>query len=363
MKITSNAPAVALGTLFALVGLPGCAGINVPETDAGQFAVTVMTFNVENLFDNMDDPGKDDKAYLSIENKRSESHVAACDEIQVDRWRAECLSLDWSDAAIEFKLSALANTIRQVGGGLGPDVIALQEVENLSILERLRTDHLASSGYLPAILIEGDDARGIDVAFLSRLPMLQPPTLHPLILDDFPDRARDARGVLQAEFLLSDGSVLTGFSVHFPAPFHPTEMRIAAYGHLTELLQSLPEQHHVFAAGDFNTTSREDREMKMLDTWTRPHWTVAHDVGCDGCPGTHYYAREDSWSFLDMILFREARGGNTTARIRADSVRIANRNPSQVKADGTPERFSWAERKGVSDHWPMVATIEFDQKQ
>ena len=101
----------------------------------------------------------------------------------------------------------------------------------------------------------------------------------------------------------------------------------------------------------------------MLDTWARPYWTVAHDIGCKACKGTQYYARDDSWSFLDMILFREARGGNTTARIRADSVRIANGNPAQVAPNRTPERFSWAGRKGVSDHWPIVATIEFAQKQ
>ncbi len=360
MRKKTSALIAALAALYALAGCAGTAG---PDAETEPLAVTVMAFNVENLFDNVDDPQKDDKAYLAIEDKRSESHIAACNEIEVDRWRAECLSLDWSNAAVEFKLRALATTIQQTDDGLGPDVIALQEIENLAILERLRTEHLASSGYLPAILIEGNDARGIDVAFLSRLPLLRPPTLHPLVLDDFPDRARDTRGVLQADFLLPDGSVLTGFSVHFPAPFHPTGMRAAAYDHLNGLLQSLPDNHHAFAAGDFNTTSREDREMNMLDTWARPYWIVAHDVGCTGCKGTQYYARDDSWSFLDMILFREARGGNTTAQIRADSVRIANRNPAQVATGGTPERFNWAQRKGVSDHWPMVATIEFDQKQ
>jgi len=360
LKRTNSAPLIALVAVFLLAG---CAGITEPETKSGPLPVTVMSFNVENLFDNADDPGKDDKAYLPLAAKRNESHVAACNEIQVDRWRDECLSLDWSDAAIEFKLRALATTIRQVNDGLGPDIIALQEVENLGVLERLRTEHLATSAYLPAILIEGNDARGIDVAFISRLPLLRPAVLHPLTLDDYTDRAADTRGILQADFELPDGSVLTGFSVHFPAPFHPTEMRVAAYDHLTHLLQALPEDHHAFAAGDFNTTSREDREMHMLDTWARPYWTVAHDIGCKACKGTQYYARDDSWSFLDMILFREARGGNTTAQFRADSVRIANRNPAQVAPNRTPERFNWAGKRGVSDHWPMVATIEFDQKQ
>ena len=64
-----------------------------------------------------------------------------------------------------------------------------------------------------------------------------------------------------------------------------------------------------------------------------------------------------------MILFATARGENTTAQLRAESVAVANRNPAQVSAGGTPERFDAARRIGVSDHWPMVATIEVTIKQ
>lgn len=353
--------------LLACVLLTSCAPAverdTVDKVTTASLAVTVMTFNVQNLFDNVDDPGKDDKAYLPIEAKQNAAHMAACNEIEVASWRDECLNLDWSDSAIDYKLTVLADTIRQVDGGLGADIIALQEVENLSILEQLRTRYLDDLGYGPAILVEGSDLRGIDVAFLSKIPLAKPPTLHPLELADFPDREGDTRGVLQADFRLPDSSILTGFSVHFPAPFHPTGMRIAAYEHLNELLASLPEDHHAFAAGDFNTTSTEDAEKHLLDLFARPHWTLAHDVGCEHCKGSHYYARDDNWSYLDMILFAGVRGKNATARIRADSVQIANQNPAQVSRFGTPERFNSAERSGVSDHWPMIATIELTQKQ
>lgn len=356
-----------IATFPALVLLAGCSTVveqkPADTAAATPLAITVMTFNAQNLFDNNDDPGKDDKAYLPIEAKQNDAHITACNEIEVPSWRDECLNLDWSDAAVDHKLTVLADTIRQVNGGSGADIIALQEVENSGILERLRTEHLADLGYRPAILVEGSDKRGIDVAFLSRLPLAQPPTLHSLSLPDFPEREGDTRGVLQADFQLPGDFILTGFSVHFPAPFHPTEMRIAAYAHLNELLEALPDKHHAFAAGDFNTTSGEDGEKKLLDTYARPHWALAHDIGCQKCQGSHYYAKGDSWSFLDMILFAEARGKNTTARIRADSVRIANRNPAQVAENGTPERFRSAQGTGVSDHWPMVATLELTQKQ
>ncbi len=362
----SNTRRLVTPVLLSLM-LAGCAGAVRDDSDGSKYRgpteVTVMSFNVENLFDNIDDPRKDDKAYLPIAAKRNDSHIAECKQIEVERWRDECLNLDWSDAAVEHKLSVLAETIRQVNGGFGADIIALQEVENVAILERLRTEYLTHLGYEPAILIEGSDARGIDVAFLSRVALAEPPRLHPLKLAGFPDRERDTRGILQADFKLPGGTILTGFSVHFPAPFHPTEMRVAAYAHLTDLLAALPDDRHAFAAGDFNTTSGEDNDKKMLDTYVRPHWTVAHDNGCKACKGSHYYAAGDSWSFLDMILFAGSSGAKTTAAIRADSVQIANRNPAQVSENGTPERFRPAQRKGVSDHWPMIATIEVTQKQ
>jgi len=331
------------------------------ETEAPA-PVTIMAFNVQNLFDNTDDPGKDDKAYLPIGAKQSDAHIEECNTIPVESWRIECLYLDWSDPAIDHKLSVLAATIKQVNDGRGPDIIALQEVENLDILERLRTEYLADSAYLPGILIEGQDIRGVDVAFLTRLPLAEPVTLHPLILEDYPDRVGDTRGVLEATFELPGGSLLTGYSVHFPAPFHPTEMRELAYDHLNQVRAQLPADRNVFAAGDFNTTSTEDAEQNMLDRFVRSLWTVSNDH-CDDCRGTAFYSRDLSWSFLDMILYSPARGEKTTWDIRADGVHIANQNVAQVTKDGTPQRYDSETRIGVSDHWPVIATIQLTEKQ
>jgi hypothetical protein len=212
-------------------------------------------------------------------------------------------------------------------------------------------------------LIEGTDARGIDVAILAKLPLVGPPRLHPLRLNDFPDREADTRGVLQATFELADGSLLTAFSVHFPAPFHPTGMRVAAYRLLGDLLAALPDDRHAIAAGDFNTTSSEDEREGLLDDYVRSTWTVAHDLGCADCDGSYFYHGDSSWSFLDMILFAPASGAKTTAHIRGDSVRIANQYPPQTNENGRPERFHSETASGVSDHWPMVATIQITQKQ
>ena len=132
---------------------------------------------------------------------------------------------------------------------------------------------------------------------------------------------------------------------------------------MESLLAALPDNHHAFAAGDFNTTSKEDAEVGLLDAHARPHWTLAHDVGCAECRGSYFYHRDSTWSFLDMIFFAAARGAKTTAQIRGDSVSLANGYPPQVSQKGTPLRFQSDTGTGVSDHWPIVATIDFTEKQ
>ncbi len=320
--------------------------------------INIMTFNVENLFDTEDDPGKNDATYLPLASKQSAAHKASCAEIDNDYWREQCLHWDWNETVVKTKLARVAAVIRQVGDGEGADIVALQEIENIAILERLRTEYLAGLGYQPAILIEGKDDRGIDVAFLSKLPLASEPVLHEISFREIEDRRKkDTRGILQADFRLPDGGILTGYSVHFPAPYHPFELRIDAYRFLASLQESLPAGRQSFAAGDFNTPAREDRAENMLQKYAEPWWLVAHKLECRQCPGTSYYSRNNSWSFLDMILLSRDFLSDGAWGLKRGSVRLANAVPAQKRADGTPRRFGMPEAEGVSDHWPLVLEI------
>ena len=312
--------------------------------------ISIMTFNVENLFDNNHDAGKNDETYLPVARKTSKNHIEKCKQIKVRRWRDQCLYWDWNDAVVERKLNVIADSIKQVNQGQGPDIIAFQEIENLSILERLRNEKLSGLGYQPGVLIEGKDRRGIDVAFLAKYPAVGA-KLHEI---KFPKsqkrRVGDTRPILEATFKLPTGDLLTGLAVHFPAPFHPTEMRESAYTALNNVVSGLPEDRDVFAAGDFNTTREEDANKNMLERWVRPTWQVAHDL-CKGCPGTSYYPPKDDWSFLDMIFWRASDKWEMSASY------LANQTKAQRNRDGTPKRFELPEASGVSDHWPLVLEI------
>lgn len=110
----------------------------------GEF--TVASFNLENLFDPIDTPGKADP----------------CDRDQRGRPCAERIT----PADYALKLTKAGQAIRDSLGA--PTIVAVQEVESLDVLNALAaTPELAPYGY-GAVLLEGLDPRGIDVGLLYR---------------------------------------------------------------------------------------------------------------------------------------------------------------------------------------------------
>ncbi|MEJ2210279.1 MAG: lamin tail domain-containing protein [Anaerolineae bacterium] len=100
---------------------------------AGPDEFAVATFNVENLFDSSE-PNPSDPPMPS----------------------REAYALD------------LVKTAGVIAAAGAPDIVGLQEVENVGVLEDLAAqDSLAAYDYQP-LLIEGGDSRGIDVGYLVR---------------------------------------------------------------------------------------------------------------------------------------------------------------------------------------------------
>jgi len=112
---------------------PGPAPVIPRLAEAGQAEFNIMTWNVENLFD-----------------------ILAPHPSSPPRPRK---------AEYDRDLVKIARTLVAAGG---PTIVALQEVENLGILEDLvALDLLAPYHYQP-YLLEGTDSRGIDVGYLVR---------------------------------------------------------------------------------------------------------------------------------------------------------------------------------------------------
>jgi len=114
-------------------GKPDAGPIGPPVT------FKVMDWNVHDFFDEDDDPAKDDPRYLDA-------------------------------ADVSSKITKLAKVIN----AQSPDILTLQEVETKDLLRRLN-DRLTVK--LPHYeLIPGRDPRGINVAIMSRFPLLSTAT-------------------------------------------------------------------------------------------------------------------------------------------------------------------------------------------
>ena len=308
---------------------------------------SVMAFNVENMFDNLDDPNKEDETYLPVSMKTSQTHIKNCNKLRYQRWRDDCLEMDWNDEVIDYKLNATVEVILSYGMH-GPDIIGFQEIENIKILERL-FKLLEPHGYKYYALVEGNDKRGIDNAFISKYEILSTELHQIKFTGGTKDQIGDTRPILEGIFKLDDHDISI-FNVHFPAPYNPRFMRQDAFNTLNEL--SNKNSRINIALGDFNVTSAEDAEANLYGKFNSD-WYISHLDQCKQCLGTNYYFQEDRWSFLDAVMLKKNRNSkfieNSVAVIKADI---------HTRDNGSPLRFNAKGLYGVSDHFPVVAEIK-----
>jgi len=114
------------------------------QSRLGRKEYTVLSYNVENLFDTLDDPSIPDEEFLPQSEK------------------------NWNNERYHKKLDDIAKVISGVNPMDVPEIIGLVEVENKSVLEDLiHTNALKKFSY-GIIHEESPDFRGIDVALIYR---------------------------------------------------------------------------------------------------------------------------------------------------------------------------------------------------
>jgi endonuclease/exonuclease/phosphatase family metal-dependent hydrolase len=105
----------------------------------------VANWNVENLYDTVDDP----------------------DNPYDDEFLPNNPTTRWTRARYETKLDNLAQVITGMNKGKGPDILGLEEVENEDVIRDL-VDKLAGQSY-GIVHVDSPDPRGIDTAMLFNL--------------------------------------------------------------------------------------------------------------------------------------------------------------------------------------------------
>lgn len=318
----------------------------VQEFNADSPRITFMTWNLENLYDTENDPSTDDETFLPIQVKlQIPDHFDNCLKLTAKSWQNQCIQWDWNTDNLRIKLKKISQVIRSVDQGKGPDVLIVQEVENLGLLQKLIDDHLSDLGY-KAHLIENKDARGIDVGMITRLPVRGSPRLVSM---------GSSRPALQVMLQLPDATLITVFGVHFPIASTPIQRRLKMLKKLNELAKESPQMS--VALGDFNFPKDEQDTHKIINRHLKPQWTAAQQY-CQGCLGTTYQHYNKEWSFLDMILVDQRFfKANSSWTLDPESVKIHNPLPFQTNRFGNPADFRLPYADGVSDHWPLLIKL------
>ena len=213
---------------------------------------TIAFYNLENLFDTINDTSINDEASPMMELKSNRSKVY------------------WD------KIDKLTSTIAQIGlekANTSPAIIGVSEVENLSVLEDLvKSKHLVKKRY-GIIHYDSPDKRGIDVALLYQKRYFKP--VHHEVFN--PNIYRDNFKVYTRDQLLVSG-YLDDELIHIIVNHWPSRsggeaksrpLREKAAYQNTKIFAQIREQDpkaKIITMGDFNDDPINSSFKKVLKT-------------------------------------------------------------------------------------------------
>lgn len=313
----------------------------------------LVEWNVENLFDTCHDAGKDDAEFLPQSNRH------------------------WTAQRYRHKLSQIARTLAAVGEGAPPDLVALCEVENDSVLAQLtRRSLLARLGY-EYLVTNSPDRRGIDVALLY-----QPGSFCPLSRCSLrilpPEGMRPTRDILHVAGRLQQSDTLDVYVCHFPSRAGGTSKSEAYRGRVAQVLRQSVDSvfrqrvhAHIIITGDFNdeaTNACVAQQLGAATDRTRPldrrlyALTYLLRAPQDVC-GTYRHGGE--WNQLDQIIVSgDMLGSLSSLHFLEGSCRIAAFPWLLTERHGAVQPLrTYSGLKylgGISDHLPLSADFGWD---
>jgi len=193
--------------------------------------IYIASWNVENLFDTFDDPNKNDNEFLPQNAKM------------------------WNEERLYKKYSDLAKVINSMNNDKGPDLIGLQEIENLFVLEEL-VKYLNDKRKYKIVHLESLDNRGIDNAVIYDSEKFN-------LLEKFPIEVKinsknPTRYIVMAKFNVMNRDTIVILVNHWPSRAGGEKKsepnRITAGTTAKNFIDSLNliEFQNVILMGDFN---------------------------------------------------------------------------------------------------------------
>ena len=292
--------------------------------------LTLVELNCENMFDYTHDEGKRDTEYLPEATRH------------------------WTKNRYWHKLNNIAQELlscSQDDGGI-PDLIALCEVENDSVMTWLtEKTQLRKLGYR-YIMTESRDERGIDVALLyspRRFRLIRHESIRT-------ETRKPTRDVLYASGTMPSGDTLDIYMLHLPSQLGLDEAernRRAITSRMLNHADSVAARRRkptIIIMGDFN----DELRGKQMNPYHEHGFT---DMTEGKQPGTYKYKGE--WGNIDHIMLRTTR----TERIESGITIMPMLLERDKSRGGKKPRRTFLGTHyhgGVSDHLPVWVKLIID---
>ncbi|APY08303.1 endonuclease [Winogradskyella sp. J14-2] len=237
-----------LMTVLVMISL-----LNVNAQDEKRFKIhTIAFYNLENLFDTINDPLKNDEASPIMEMKGGRAEV------------------------YKKKVKNMARVIADIGADMAnnsPAVIGICEIENRDVIEDVVNDPLLLAKDYGIIHYESPDGRGIDVALLYQKALFKPinTSSHELVIYDDESRKKiNTRDQLLVSGEL-DGDLIHVIVNHWPsrrggeARSRPKRVAAAKLNkRMIDSLQSINPYAKILVMGDLNDDPTNESVKKVL---------------------------------------------------------------------------------------------------
>ena len=310
---------------------------------------TVIAFyNIENLFDTIDDPKTDDAQFLP------------------DGFYG------WTRERYTAKLSNMAKAIAGIGSEVsaeGPAIIGLAEVENRMVLEELlQTPPLDKLGY-QIVHYDSPDKRGIDVALLYKPGVFKVinSTSNRLLIPGKPNFDTRDQLVVTGEL---EGDLINVMVNHWPSRRSGPEYREAAARlslYLNDSLNRVQKNAKTVILGDLNDDPSDSSVFEVLgakgqidqvkkQALFNPMWQIHKD----GFGSLEY---RGNWNLFDQIIISERLLSKKGKGWKFEKAAIYSESflkEQTGKYAGNPWRTFVGKKYlgGYSDHLPVYLILE-----
>jgi endonuclease/exonuclease/phosphatase family metal-dependent hydrolase len=310
----------------------------------------VAFYNVENLFDTIDDPNIIDEEFLPGSDLR------------------------WNARTYGVKLFNVAKVLSEIGGGDGPDIFGLAEVENRKVIADLIQQAPLAGRRYKIVHEDSPDERGIDVGLVYDSGIWKYRS-HEAIRLTLPGDAGPTRLILWT-VLQSRGETLHVIVNHWPSrregqqESEPRRLEAAsqAFMLMTRIRLKEPDAH-ILVMGDFNDDPSDKSIREGLRARYQPDnlgpedlfnpMAALHDPDTQGS-----LTYEGKWNLFDQIMVSKSLLGGAGWRYVPGSEGVFDPEFMQVGGNGqakdAPRRSVFRGKfreDGFSDHFPVYLNL------